>query len=138
MTLANVAVRKLPSKRRLCLVVNFTTPAMTEYRVSSVPLRTFLPGCILVPRCRTSIIPDFIVCPSPTLVPKYCGFESRPNLVDPPAFLCAIGVLCITSLLFDSTYENLSGEQPLCDLSMMGTVIVNHIVTLLKQIIHFV
>ena len=41
----------------LLLRSNFTTPSINENNVSSLPLDTFLPGCILVPLCRTIIVP---------------------------------------------------------------------------------
>ncbi len=37
--------------------------------------------------------PAFAVSPLYSLIPRYCGFESRPLLVEPPLFLWATALL---------------------------------------------
>src|SRR5512137_264084 len=49
------------------------------------------PGCHLVPRWRTMILPGMTLCPPDFLTPRCRPAESRPLRDEPPAFLCAMG-----------------------------------------------
>src|SRR5262245_50928650 len=51
---------------------------------------TFSPGCHLVPRWRTMMLPARTRWPPVFLTPRRCPAESRPLREEPPAFLCAI------------------------------------------------
>src|ERR1700749_1861645 len=51
---------------------------------------TFWPGCHVVPRCRTRILPASALSPPNNFTPRRRPAESRPLREDPPAFLCAI------------------------------------------------
>lgn len=51
---------------------------------------TFRPAMNLLPLCRTIILPILAGCPEKSLTPRYFGCESRPNLVEPAALVCAI------------------------------------------------
>src|SRR3984957_3588032 len=70
--------------------LNCTTPVTLAKSVSSLPQPTFVPGLILVPRCRTMIEPPGTSWPPKTLTPSRCALESRPFLELPKPFLCAI------------------------------------------------
>src|ERR1700683_3353920 len=69
---------------------NSTTPVTLAKSVSSLPQPTFVPGLILVPRCRTMIEPPGTSWPPKTFPPSRCAFESRPFLELPKPFLYAI------------------------------------------------
>src|ERR1700683_1137187 len=69
---------------------NSTTPVTLANSVSSLPQPTFVPGLILVPRCRTIIEPPGTSWPPNTFTPSRCALESRPFLELPKPFLCAI------------------------------------------------
>src|SRR5215831_19988168 len=49
------------------------------------------PGCHLVPRWRTMMLPASTCWPPDFLTPSLRPIESRPLRDEPPAFLCAIG-----------------------------------------------
>src|SRR5580700_7158492 len=70
--------------------LNSTTPVTLANNVSSLPQPTFVPGLILVPRCRTMIEPPGTNWPPKTFTPSRCELESRPFLELPNPFLCAI------------------------------------------------
>ncbi len=91
-TFTNFVSFSEPSNLRILRWLNFTFPVPAAYRVSSFPFFTFFPGLIFVPLCLMRIVPGVTVCPSPTFAPRYFGLLSRPSLVEPPAFLCAICV----------------------------------------------
>src|SRR5580700_11447824 len=74
--------------------LNSTTPVTLANNVSSLPQPTFVPGLILVPRCRTMIEPPGTNWPPKTFTPSRCALESRPFLELPKPFLCAIRHLC--------------------------------------------
>src|SRR6185503_13822634 len=59
-------------------------------KVSSLPMPTFTPGLIFVPRCRTMIDPPGTNCPPNAFTPNRCELESRPFLELPKPFLCAM------------------------------------------------
>src|SRR6185437_5355548 len=65
-------------------------PSIFANSVSSLPRPTFLPGFSGVPRCRTRIDPPVTVSPPKRFTPSRCAFESRPFLLLPRPFLCAI------------------------------------------------
>src|SRR4051795_1869319 len=69
---------------------NSTVPVTLAKSVSSLPRPTFEPGLILVPRCRTMMLPPGTSCPPNTFTPSRCALESRPFLELPKPFLCAI------------------------------------------------
>src|SRR4051795_7293655 len=69
---------------------NSTVPVTLAKSVSSLPRPTFEPGLILVPRCRTMMLPPGTSCPPKTFTPSRCALESRPFLELPKPFLCAI------------------------------------------------
>src|SRR5580700_9732424 len=70
--------------------LNSTMPVTLAKSVSSLPQPTFVPGLILVPRCRTMIEPPGTSWPPKTFTPSRCALESRPFLELPKPFLCAI------------------------------------------------
>src|SRR3954452_5926473 len=70
--------------------LNTTVPVIFAKSVSSLPQPTWLPGLILVPRCRTMMEPPGTSWPPNTLTPSRCALESRPFLELPNPFLCAI------------------------------------------------
>lgn len=67
-----------------------TTPAIFANKVWSVPIPTFSPARNFCPRCLTKIEPALAGCLWRILTPRRRPIESRPLLVDPPAFLVAI------------------------------------------------
>ena len=69
---------------------NSIFPAISEKSVKSLPMPTFMPGRNLVPFWRTMISPALTTCPPKRLTPRRLALESRPFLLEPPAFLCAI------------------------------------------------
>src|SRR5207248_2815561 len=69
---------------------NFTWPATSANSVSSPPLPTPSPGWIRVPRWRTITVPAVTAWPPNAFTPRRLASESRPFLVVPPPFLCAI------------------------------------------------
>lgn len=68
-------------------------PDFRAKRVWSLPMPTFVPGNTLVPLCLEMMSPTLAKAPSVILIPRYLGLESRPFLVVPVAFLCAIMML---------------------------------------------
>src|SRR5215469_7031883 len=70
-----------------------TWPATLANSVWSVPMPTFAPGCTCVPRWRTMMFPASTCSPPKRFTPSRLEWESRPFLVLPPAFLCAMTVL---------------------------------------------
>ena len=62
---------------------NLTIPSIVEYKVSSLPRRTLVPGNTLVPRWRYIILPPVTNSPSAALAPNLRPAESRPLDVDP-------------------------------------------------------
>ena len=68
---------------------NLTVPSINANKVSSPPLPTLVPGCILVPLCLTIILPAVTTCPSYLLTPNLYDIESLPFLEDPTPFLDA-------------------------------------------------
>ena len=79
-----------PVKDFFRIVSKRTVPSIFAWRVWSLPVMTFRPGRIFIPRCRTITSPADTRCPSPRFTPRYCGFESLRLFAEPPAFLCAI------------------------------------------------
>src|SRR5712691_6897523 len=71
---------------------NSTTPWRRANSVSSPPFPTPSPGWMRVPRWRTMIEPAGTAWPANTLTPSRLDLESRPFLVEPPPFLCAMAV----------------------------------------------
>src|SRR5580704_10068627 len=51
---------------------------------------SFAPGCHVVPRWRTRMLPPVTASPPNFFTPRRRPFESRPLRDEPPAFLCAI------------------------------------------------
>src|SRR3954451_13727581 len=76
----------LPSARR----ANVTVPSTSAKMVWSRPRPTFLPGCHLVPRWRTRMLPGITASPPNFLTPRRLPAVSRPLRELPPAFLCAM------------------------------------------------
>lgn len=89
-TLTIFATLSLPVKRLIFLVANSTTPSLSEIIVSSAVRLVFFPARNTVPLWRIIISPFPTDCPPKTFTPSLLEIESRPNLVDPPAFLVAI------------------------------------------------
>lgn len=73
-----------------CIFSIRTTPAIFANKVWSVPIPTFSPARNFCPRCRTRMEPALAGCLCRILTPSRRPIESRPLLVDPPAFLVAI------------------------------------------------
>src|SRR3984893_11900077 len=69
---------------------NATFPSIKAYNVRSVPIPTFAPGCQVVPRWRTMMLPPMTASPPNFFTPRRRPLESRPLRDEPPAFLCAI------------------------------------------------
>ena len=67
-----------------------TLPTINEKIVWSLPMDTFFPGWNFVPLCRTMILPGETISPPNFFTPSLLDSESRPFLVEPPPFLCAI------------------------------------------------
>src|SRR5688500_18628123 len=67
-----------------------TQPSVSAKRVWSLPMPTLSPGCHLVPRWRTMMLPALARCPPNSLTPRRLLSLSRPLREEPPAFLCAI------------------------------------------------
>ena len=78
---------KPPRRRKFW---NLTWPSWVANSVSAFPRPTLSPGLKWVPRRRTRMVPAVTVWPSPTLGPSILGFESRPFLLEPCHFLCAM------------------------------------------------
>src|SRR6185503_5288184 len=76
---------------------NFTAPAMSAKRVSSLPRPTPSPGWKCVPRWRTMISPALTTWPPKRLTPRYWELESRPLRVEDAPFLCAMSVPALGS-----------------------------------------
>ena len=66
-----------------------TWPSILAYSVSSLPIPTFCPGWILVPRCPTITLPAETYWPSPHFTPSILGLDSRPLRELPTPILCA-------------------------------------------------
>src|SRR6185437_16147946 len=60
---------------------------------------TLAPGCHLVPRWRMMMLPGMTASPPNFFTPRRLDSESRPLRDEPPAFLCAIGLLLQSSNL---------------------------------------
>ncbi len=75
-------------------------------------MATFLPGKTLVPRWRIKMEPTWAMSPGVTFRPKYFGLESRPFLVVPADFLCAINVYIYPELVegYTKSHMNISEE----------------------------
>lgn len=58
--------------------------------MSSAPFFTLFPAKKCVPRWRIKILPGFAVSPSKSLTPSRFDIESRPNRVEPAAFVLLI------------------------------------------------
>src|SRR5436190_22081016 len=58
--------------------------------VKSRPIETPWPGCTLVPRWRTRMLPGMTASPPKTFTPRCCSGESRPLRLEPCPFLCAM------------------------------------------------
>src|SRR3989344_3886734 len=80
--------------------------------VSSLPSLTFVTGPYLVPRWRMMTLPAFTFCPPKILTPKRFDAESRPNEVEPPAFLCA-NVVSVDSYVHPRVLGFTSAPMPL-------------------------
>ena len=63
---------------------------MSAYKVLSLPMPTLFPGLNTVPFCLTKIFPAVTNCPPYLFTPSLFALESRPFLVLPAPFLCAI------------------------------------------------
>ena len=63
------------------LVWKRTVPSERAKSVSSFPFPTFTPGWILVPLCRTMILPAETTCPSPRLTPSLLLMLSLPFIL---------------------------------------------------------
>tara|TARA_B000000441_G_scaffold132708_1_gene120093 strand:+ start:52 stop:300 length:249 start_codon:yes stop_codon:yes gene_type:complete len=74
----------------VCTGSNLTTPSANAYNVLSRPEPTFIPGRILMRQRSFKIFPAFTTWPPQHLTPKRFALESRPFLVLPAPFLCAI------------------------------------------------
>src|SRR5688572_12648483 len=70
--------------------LNWTRPSFSANNVWSVPTPTFSPARYGVPRWRTRMLPASTVWPPNFLTPSRFDWDSRPFLVLPPAFLCAM------------------------------------------------
>src|SRR4051794_36794681 len=69
---------------------NATQPSVSANKVWSLPRPTLLPGCHLVPRWRTMMLPARTACPPNFFTPRRLLSLSRPLRDEPPAFLCAM------------------------------------------------
>src|SRR5260221_8579278 len=69
---------------------NATQPSVSANKVWSLPRPTFEPGCHLVPRWRTMMLPARTDSPPNFFTPRRLLSLSRPLRDEPPAFLCAI------------------------------------------------
>jgi len=72
------------------MLSKLTVPSLSAKRVSSLPLPTLIPGKNDVPLWRIKIDPAVTYSPPYALTPSLLEFESRPFLVEPVPFLCAI------------------------------------------------
>src|SRR5687767_3270265 len=70
--------------------LNWTRPSFSANSVWSVPTPTLSPARYGVPRWRTRILPANTCSPPNFLTPSRFDWDSRPFLVLPPAFLCAM------------------------------------------------
>lgn len=89
-TLTYLRSLSFPVKDRIFFLVNSTTPSVSAKSVSSSALFTPLPALNFEPLCLMMMLPAFTVCEPKILTPSRFEIESRPRLVEPPAFLCAI------------------------------------------------
>ena len=89
-TETKVRCLRTPVKFGIFFFMKPTTPEVIAYKVSSLARRTLSPGWIAVPRWRTKISPERTLVPSLRLTPRRWARESRPFVVEPWAFLCAI------------------------------------------------
>src|SRR6266508_1777543 len=69
---------------------NATLPSRLAKIVWSRPTPVPGPARKRVPRCRTTIAPALISCPSKILTPSRFDSESRPFFEEPRPFLCAL------------------------------------------------
>src|SRR5689334_20209844 len=69
---------------------NATWPSVSANNVWSLPRPTFDPGCHLVPRWRTMMLPARTFSPPNFFTPRRLLSLSRPLRDEPPAFLCAM------------------------------------------------
>ena len=95
--LMNLSRKILPSYFFCLFSVKLTCPSIVAKIVKSLPIPTFSPGKNFVPFCLTIIAPAVTLCPPKTLTPLRLATESRPFLLDPPAFLCDIAFLVKTT-----------------------------------------
>src|SRR4029079_12915441 len=70
------------------------------------------PGCHFVPRWRTMILPARTRWPPDFLTPSLRPIESRPLRDEPPAFLCAMGV--VLYFFFGLAADFLAGALAAC------------------------
>ena len=85
--LISLFLNTLPSYFFIFFSVNLTIPSIFAKIEWSLPIPTFSPGKNFVPLCLTIIDPAVTFCSPKTFTPRRFAFESRPFLVDPPAFL---------------------------------------------------
>src|SRR5690348_13217259 len=69
---------------------NATQPSVRAKSVWSFPRPTLSPGCHLVPRWRTMMLPARTDSPPNFFTPRRLLSLSRPLRDEPPAFLCAM------------------------------------------------
>src|SRR5665213_2046178 len=91
--------------------MNLTIPFLPAYRVSSSARITFVPGRYLVPRWRMIIWPTIAFWPSLILTPRRFAMESRPNLVDPTALVCAIDSVNYCRVILCYNVGNVNNKQ---------------------------
>src|SRR5262245_39689430 len=70
--------------------LNCTRPVLSANSVWSVPTPTLSPARYGVPRWRTRMLPASTFSPPNFFTPSRFDWDSRPFLVLPPAFLCAM------------------------------------------------
>src|SRR5262245_18213731 len=70
--------------------LNCTRPVLSANSVWSVPMPTLSPARYGVPRWRTRMLPASTRSPPNFFTPSRFDWDSRPFLVLPPAFLCAM------------------------------------------------
>src|SRR5688572_7397820 len=69
---------------------NATVPSQSANKVWSLPMPTLEPGCHLVPRWRTMMLPARAAWLPKSFTPRRLLSLSRPLRLEPPAFLCAM------------------------------------------------
>ncbi|KKS79425.1 MAG: hypothetical protein UV53_C0007G0011 [Candidatus Azambacteria bacterium GW2011_GWE1_42_9] len=80
-------MRLEPLNRLIFLVENLILPAFKAYKVSSLPRLTLTPGSHLDPLCLMMILPAATFSPSKSFTPNRFECDSRPNRVEPAAFV---------------------------------------------------